>query len=170
MRQNAFGHLKARKLEAFEICVLVIFAIIDACKVALNFRHQSGEWYFYLDVILAFSSLWLILSSDAYRFTNLRFSLLFFFLGMLYVALKFEPLSCVNILLFLYYHVLRLFFRKLYNKEFVPPEPNKSGFLAVYNSLENRKSNEDDNKYMRIMIWGGMGIFLICILLLSVKK
>lgn len=110
-----------------------------------------------------------MVSSFAAYFSSLYFSICWFLLSVIYAIEGGRALSYVCLFLFLLCQIVRLLFIRRYNMEFIPPEAMKGRFISVYDEREGRASNEKDNAYMKIIIWGAAVILSLC-LMLSGKK
>ena len=161
--------LEVRKLDLNDIVSLSIFFALDIGRLCLNIFSQAEKYKFFYDVGFAFLMIFIMVSSFAARFSSLYFSTCWFLLSVLYVVEGDRALSYVSLLLFLLYHIVRLLFMLRYKMEFVPPEATKGRFISVYSELEDRSSDNRDNTYMKMIIWGATFILCSCIML-SGKK
>lgn len=162
-------HLEIRKLDLNDIISVAIFFAIDIGRLCLNIFSQAEKYKFFYDVGFAFLIIFIVVSSFAACFSSLYFSICWFLLSVLYIVEGDRALSYVCLLLFLLCQIVRLLFIRRYNMEFVPPEAMKGRFTSVYSKLEGRASDDRDNNYMKIIIWGAAMILFSC-LMLSGKK
>ena len=169
MRKYTILHLEIRKLDLNDIVSLAIFFAIDIGRLCLNIFSQAEKYKFFYDVGFAFLMIFIMVSAFAACFSSLYFSICWFLLSVLYIVEGDRALSWVCLLLFLLCHIVRFLFMRRYNIEFVPSEPMKGRFTSVYSELEGRASDDRDNTYMKIIIWGAILILCSC-LWLSGKK
>ena len=158
-------HLEIRKLDLNDIVSLAIFFSLDIGRLCLNFFSEQGKYKFIYDAGFAFLMIFIIVSPFAACFSSLYFSICWFVLSVLYGVEGARALSYVCMLLFLLCHIVRLLFIRRYNIEFVPPEPMKGRMISVYSELEGRASDDRDNTYMKIIIWGAAFILFSCLML-----
>ena len=163
MRKYTILHLEIRKLDLNEIITLIIFFAIDLGRLCLNIFYQPEKYKFFYDLIFAFLLMWAVISPFARRFSSFYFSICWLLLSVFYILEGDRALSFVSLLLFLLCHLVRLLFRKRYGIEFVPPDPMKGRFISVYSETEGRASSEEDNSYMKIIIWVGTIILVSCL-------
>lgn len=163
MRKYTIFHLEVIKLNSNEIIPLAIFFAIDIGRLCLNIFAQPEKYKFFYDLGFAFVLMWIVISPFASFFSRFYFSICWLLLSILYIVEGDRALSFVSLLLFLLCHIVRLLFRKRYGMEFIPPDPMKGGFISQYSEREGRDSGEEDNSYMKIIIWGGVLIFASCL-------
>lgn len=120
---------------------------------------------FSYDLAVAGIAMLLITSPFAVRLIKFQFSLSWLFLSILYFAIGQRGISCVLLTVFLLYQGVRHQFYKKYNQELVPPNMGKGYYISCYSEFAGRASNDDDYKYMKIMVWIMAFMFGILILL-----
>lgn len=156
--------MKRMKLDIIDLVSLSVFILFD-CARSYVYLFSDTKTGFLIDIIFVFTSLVIMLSPFSMRFTKLSFSIAWICLNIVYIIFSQRAFALVNLLLFISYHIIRWLFKRRYNYEFVLPEPSKGAFLPTYSQNEDRISGEEDVRYMKIFIWIGVAIFVICLVL-----
>ena len=169
MRKYTILRLEIRKLDLNDIVLIAIFFALDIGRLCFNIFSQSVIHKFIYDVGFVFIMMFFMATSIAYCFSSFYFSLCWFLLSIIYSIEGGRALSYFCLLLYLVCHLTRYLFIRRYKIEFVPPESMKGRFYSVYNEREGRSSDERDNNYMQIIIWGAILLLPLC-LWLSGKK
>lgn len=96
------------------------------------------------------------------RFRKAYFSGLWFFLSLL-LLMNNHSISYLPLLCFVQYHFFRWKFWKKYDREFIPFETVRSGYIKFYSKSQARRGSELDLLTMEWIFYLGFVIMLICL-------
>ena len=160
-RRFTILHLEIRKFDFFDWISLSLFAVSVSIDLILISETKSKfiSSLFISGIIANF----ILATPFGIRFRNFYFSIIWFILSLIFL-LNSTSFSKLPLLLFILYHILRLFFWKAYKKEFIPYSAGRGKLYRYVSKIEGRGGYKEDRMYMIIMILLGFVLFMYCLL------
>jgi hypothetical protein len=161
-RRFTIGMLEWRRLSISDILILLIFFLIIILAVPgwlISYYGTKGACL--LGGLMI--GLETVMSPLGLRFRSVFFSILWLLMSLSLIFMWPDLSSAMPLVTFALYHVLRLLFWKKYNRELIPFDFYHNTYTRFYSKIERTSSGVKDKRYMRILVWSGFTIFLICL-------
>jgi hypothetical protein len=167
-RKFTILHLEIRKFDSIDIISIVLYAIAVTANLITAVYFPKNKIISEI-IISGVISNFVITTAFGLRFRNIYFSAIWLLLSIFFL-INGSSLSRMPILMFILYHILRLLFWKNYNKEFIPYTAVRGALLRYVSKTEGRGGYKEDRTYMKILLFFGFIIFMVCLCGLIGKK
>jgi hypothetical protein len=161
IKRYTFLRFTLEPLDRIDILSLVILFL----SVIIDFFSADRTPKLHVSNSLTIGILsWAFISTGTFgiRFRKAYFSGLWFLLSLLLLinnyTICYLPLFC-----FIQYHFFRWRFWKKNNREFIPFDANRSGYIKFYSKAEARYGNKTDLLTMEWIFYTGFAIMLTCL-------
>lgn len=169
-RRFTIGKLEIRTLNFNDIAVLLIVsaAILFSFSFGMEYPRNKFYFLFFISFVLWFHTLdmGLLGMPIVLRFRSFYFSLCWLALCIIIPVIYRNGFAYLPLLLFLLFHILRLIFWKLYDREFIPFRLDRGIMIPklsrYVSKIEGTGGFKEDKLFTRIFLIIGYLIFLIC--------
>lgn len=167
-RKFTFFNLEIRNLDKIDIIILSLFliSIIVNILILTSFKESSLISVFTITFIIV--NFMLIESSFLLRFRSIFFSIIWFFLSLIFLITS-NNLGKIPFLTFLLFHILRIIFYYKYKREFIPYTAGRGKLYRYVCKIEGRGGYKEDRKFTKIFLFLGIIIILLCFLVETIK-
>lgn len=165
-RKFTIGKLEIRPLSTTDILWLILIGISVIIHLFLKYYCPCKDFMFRFFTIwfIAFQT---ISSPFGIRFRSIYFSFFWMICCLLLIDSNFL-FTYVPLFTFLLYHIIRLFYHKKYNREFIPYWTGKGSMWRHTSKIENASSKLEDKSFTKRLLI--IGILIILLSLFSINK
>jgi len=160
-RKFIIGGLELRPLSSTDRIILTIYATLILFQILTEYLLPQ---YKFPGLFLISFTIGLLTVSTPFglRFRSVYFSSIWFIVSIIFLT-RGTSLSLIPINTFILYHILRFIFWKKYNKEFIPYDAVRGGYLRYVSKIEGRGGYKEDRQFMHLLLWTGIILVMISI-------
>jgi hypothetical protein len=154
MQELTILKLELRKLDALDIVSIVSFSI----TILLTIIFPEARPHFICGWVCTFVSYYLICTTSfGLRFRNVYFSIIWLILSLVFLNVMLYSIGWFPLAIFIFYHLIRVLFWRIHNREFIPQPVGRGGVIFRRKSKrEGRAGIKADKIYMKVLLWGGL--------------
>ncbi|MCC9019130.1 hypothetical protein [Flavobacterium lipolyticum] len=159
-RKFIIGKLEIRKLILSDLIYLFLYIIVIFYYIYINKYNPADKLStsFIISLIIGFLT---ISSPFGLRFRNVYFSIIWLLLSTAF-SINNSLIAIIPLLTFFQYHLIRLIFWKIYNRELIPYETGRGTMFRYKSYFEKKSGDLKDKQFTKILLFTGILIIFLC--------